>query len=281
MLKAPSSRGSKIKSERLGPSTTAMNHPGHKAGEPRQVPCATCVRRLTSDSTRQDEPCYSHIGRKAVKCFQCSSKKKLCPELPATAVAFGQEFQKATIRRYQGQEADDWEFLGEETMKAINKANEERKKRARRGLAGIFPIAATAVSVEDDTSECGQSQVDPEEYQPTIEEQLQQPQAPQAPCQEEPVQSNGKFQPPSQDMASRQDLQDLRAQILHDVRQVLGESRQPQGRGESREKGFAASTVSAAESPTEQSSLNETVREIIDSAQRSREGVATIVIHFH
>ncbi|KAL7823424.1 hypothetical protein V8C26DRAFT_425509 [Trichoderma gracile] len=248
--------------ESAQPSTTAMNHPGEKAGEPRQVPCVTCVRRLTSDSTRQDEPCYSHIGRKAVKCFQCSSKKKLCPELPATAVAFGQEFQKATIRRYQGQEADDWELLGEETMKAINEASEE-------------------LSVEDDTSECGQSQVDSQEYQPTIEEQLQQPQAPQAPCQEEPVQSNGKFQPPTQDMASRQDLQDLRAQILHDVRQVLGESRQSQRQGESREKGFAPSTVSAAESPTEQSSLNETVRDIIDSAQRSREGVATIVIHFH
>ncbi|OTA05495.1 hypothetical protein A9Z42_0061690 [Trichoderma parareesei] len=86
-------------------------------------------------------------------------------------------------------------------------------------------------------------------------------------------------------MASRQDLQDLRAQILHDVQQTLGESRQSrsqsQRQDESRDQDFAPPTLPAGEPPTEQNSLHETVRDIIDSAQRSREGVATIVIHFH
>jgi hypothetical protein len=115
---------------------------------------------------------------------------------------------------------------------------------------------------------------------PSVHEQLQQPQPPR---QEEPAQLNSKFQPPIQDMASRQDLQDLRAQILHDVQQTLGESRQSQSQrqDESRDQDFAPPTLPAGERPTERNSLHETVRDIIDSAQRSREGVATIVIHFH
>lgn len=188
-------------------------------------------------------------------------------------------------------------------MQAIDEADERPVKGTRRGLAGIVPTNGTGSWMEDDTSvsyspaaaernhstrfltweyqqECGQPQVDLEEQQPTIQQQLQQP---QPPCQEEPAQSTGDFQPPIQNTASRQDLQELRAQILHDVRQVLVESNQHQRqhRDGCRGKEFAPSAPPAAEPQTERNSLNETVQDIMDAAQRSsREGVATIVIHF-
>ncbi|TFB02230.1 hypothetical protein CCMA1212_005981 [Trichoderma ghanense] len=265
--------------ESAEPLITAVNHPGGKAGQARLIPCAPCVRRLTSGSPSQYQPCYDHLGRNAKKCFQCSSKKKLCHELPPNAVSFGQEFQNATIRRFAGQAVDDWKILGEKTMQAIDEADERPVKGTRRGLAGIVPTNGTGSWMEDDTSECGQPQVDLEEQQPTIQQQLQQP---QPPCQEEPAQSTGDFQPPIQNTASRQDLQELRAQILHDVRQVLVESNQHQRQRQDDcgGKEFAPSAPPAAEPQIERNSLNEIVQDIVDAAQRSRKGVATIVIHF-
>ncbi|KAL6853153.1 hypothetical protein J3F83DRAFT_559764, partial [Trichoderma novae-zelandiae] len=277
--------------------STALGHSSEKAGPPRHIPCASCVRRLTSASPRSDLACLHHLGRKAKKCFQCSSNKKLCYELPPGAVAFGREFQDATIRRSKGwtvrhqadgeagyiltcppYQADNWEILGEKTMQAINEANQRPVKRKR--VAKIVPTTETESLMEGDASGSGQLQADVKEQQPSVQPPRQQP---QPPCQEEPAQSNGDLQPPMQDMASRQDLQDLRAQILHDVRQVLVDRHQDKSepQEESRERGSAPPAPPAAEPPTEQHSLNETVRGVMDAAQRSREGVATIVIHFH
>ncbi|OTA05494.1 hypothetical protein A9Z42_0061640 [Trichoderma parareesei] len=193
--------------ESAQPESTAINHSGEKAGEPRHDPCAACVRRLTSDSESQDQPCYSHTGRSARKCFQCSSKRSLCRELPSDAVAFGREFQKATIKRYQGQVVNDWKNLGEKTLRAISMAKQQQKQRVRQGLAGIAPIMGPESLIEDDTSlpietiqsesklrECqqehGQSQVDSEECIPSVQEQLRQP---QPLCREEPAQLNAKI----------------------------------------------------------------------------------------
>ncbi|PTB67884.1 hypothetical protein BBK36DRAFT_1114339 [Trichoderma citrinoviride] len=265
--------------ESAEPSITATNHPGGKAGAARQIPCATCVRRLTSNPPSQHQPCFEHLGRRAIKCFQCSSRSKNCNELPPNAVAFGREFQDATRRRFEGETVDDWGILGENTMQAINAADKRPVKPTR--LSGIVPTEENESSVENDTSRCGQPQADSEQQQqqqPSIQPPQQQP---QPLCQEELAQSNDQFPSPIRHMASRQDLQELRAQILHDVRQVLVESHQNQRQDDSQEERCAPPAPPAAEPPTEQNILNETVRDIIDAAQRSREGVATIVIHFH